>query len=482
MEAAPQRHGVLQKEATAQVQQIEAERTAEKKRFEEGEALLHVQQDYLGAQQAFEEVAAMNLWLSDDARRELDAAKSLASGADIKKQEQDQFEQGKKLFQAGNYEQAGRAFKNVLSLNVPNSPLRPQAETFLKKIRQASIDKKIYESALAEIKNENWPQARDEFTGIANGKGPLASDAKKQLALIEPVQKILETFSQSVKGGSYQAAKNEVEAARSWPKTQGKMSQQLLSAQQQELSGLRSRSQGFTEKGDLGGLEHLQDDLHHFIARAEDSSVVRATNELDKSVATVVLKLKEEQSGAKAAFDAAVRSFETAKERGDINQLNDAIPAFQKIASGNGTYADPAKQYLNSTIPNAIHQLNKTFAGKAVVPSIDCRGQGPPGSAPINNAIIECAQLDAAAPLEWVGRPLVDLPDSANKADKLPYTLHVIVVVDAKGDVKLEKLGTVDNDFFKKAKEAAKRWKTTTPLSGGKPVNVRFPLEISFWR
>ena len=77
---------------------------------------------------------------------------------------------------------------------------------------------------------------------------------------------------------------------------------------------------------------------------------------------------------------------------------------------------------------------------------------------------------------------MVDLPDSANKAGKLPYTLHVIVVVDAKGDVKLEKLGTVDNDFFKKAKEAAKHWKTNPPLSGGKPVSVRFPLEISFSR
>ena len=80
-----QRHGVLQTEAIAQVQQIEAKRATEKKRFEEGEALLNVQQDYLGAQQAFQEVAAMNLWLSDDARRELVVAKSLASGADIKK-------------------------------------------------------------------------------------------------------------------------------------------------------------------------------------------------------------------------------------------------------------------------------------------------------------------------------------------------------------------------------------------------------------
>ena len=173
--------------------------------------------------------------------------------------------------------------------------------------------------------------------------------------------------------------------------------------------------------------------------------------------------------------------FKGRKKRGDLNRLNhDVIPAFQKIASGNGMYADAAKQYLQSTIPNAIRQLDEAFAGKAVVPSIDCRGQGAAGGSSGNTAMAECAQLDAGAPLEWVGRPLVDLPDSASKTGKLPYTLHVMVIVDAKGNVKLEKLGTVDNDFFKKAKEAAKGWKTTPPLCGGKPVSVRFPLEINF--
>jgi hypothetical protein len=475
-----QRPGALQKEAIAQVRQIEDKRAAEKKRFEEGEALLNGQKDYSSAQKAFQEVVAMNMWLSADAQKKLDTAKALTAGADIQKQEQDQFEQGEKFFQSGNYEQAEPAFKNVLTLNLPNSLLRPQAESYLKRIRQSSIDKKTFDSALVEAKNENWAQARNEFTEIVNRGGPLAQDAKKQLALIQAVQKMLETFSQSINGGSYQTAKNEVEAARSWPKTQGKMLQQLVSAQQQELNGLRSRSQGLEEKGDVGGLEHLQDDLHRFSARAEDSSVVRAANELDKSVAAATLKLREDQSGAKAAFEAAVRNFEKAKENGDINQLNHSvILAFQKIANGNGMYADAAKQYLQSSIPNAIQQLKKAFAGKAVVPSIECRGHGLQGPTLGSGAIVECAQLDAAAPLEWVGRPTVDLPD---KPGKLPYTLHLIVIVDPKGDVKLEKAGTVDNDFFKKAKEAAKHWKTTAPLSGGKPVSVKFLLEINFPR
>jgi len=108
-------------------------------------------------------------------------------------------------------------------------------------------------------------------------------------------------------------------------------------------------------------------------------------------------------------------------------------------------------------------QLKKTFAGKAVVPPIECRGHGLQGVTPGRKAMVECAQLDATAPLEWVGRPTVDLPDSSNKPGKLPYTLQVIVVVDYKGDVKLEKVGTVGNDFFKKAKEAPSIGKRQRP-------------------
>jgi hypothetical protein len=36
-------------------------------------------------------------------------------------------------------------------------------------------------------------------------------------------------------------------------------------------------------------------------------------NDLAKSIAATILKLREDQSGAKAAFEAAVRNFEKAK-------------------------------------------------------------------------------------------------------------------------------------------------------------------------
>jgi hypothetical protein len=93
---------------------------------------------------------------------------------------------------------------------------------------------------------------------------------------------------------------------------------------------------------------------------------------------------------------------------------------------------------------------------------------------------VKCNQLDADTPLQWTQTAIVELPTSAKQPGKLPYTLHLTVIVDATGKVKVEKNGDVDNDFFKKAKDAAKHWKTNIPKSGGKPVSVTFPYSITF--
>ena len=77
---------------------------------------------------------------------------------------------------------------------------------------------------------------------------------------------------------------------------------------------------------------------------------------------------------------------------------------------------------------------------------------------------------------------MVDFPDVAKQPGKLPYSLTVMVTVESNGNVKIDKEGDADKDFFKKVKDASKHWKTTAPKSGGKPVAVRFPLTITFQR
>ncbi|HUI75754.1 MAG TPA: protein kinase [Candidatus Acidoferrum sp.] len=472
-------HGKLQSEAAGQVRLIEEKRTEEKNRFDQGESLMRDQKDYADAQKTFQDVVRMNLWLVDDAKRELDSASALASGADIKQQEQDHFTKGQQFFEKGDYKQAAGEFDTVVNLNVPDSTIKPQAEEFLRRIRQSSTEKKLYDSAVSDVSAENWTAAQQELQDVIKRKGPLAADARKQLATVSSALKVVDNFSGALKSGSFPAARAELNAAHAWPKTQKTLSQQLHSAEIEELGSIRNQAQAIEAKGDVSAIEHLQDQLHGFMLGINDPSVKNSANELDKSLSASALKLRENK-GDRAAFDSAVLNFNRAKEKGDVNELShDVTREFQKIANSKSLYRDPAQEYVTKSIPNAILELTKTLGGKALVPPIQCRGNGSAGGSHSGDSA-ECGQLDSNSPLQWVGTPMVDFPDSAKKPGKLPYVLSVTVMVDNRGDVKIEKAGNVDNDFFKKAKDSAKHWKTTVPRSGGKAVSVKFPLSITF--
>ena len=471
-------HGKLQPEAADQVRSIEDKRAAEKKRYDDGEALLRDQKDFAGAKKAFQDVVGMNLWLAADAKRELDSATALANGADIKQQEQDHFTKGQQLYQAGDYKSATGEFSTVVSLNVADSAIKPQAEDYLKKIRVVANDKKLYDAAMANIQDERWAEAQSPLQDLIKHKGPLANDAKKQLANVSSALKSVDAFSAALKSGSFSTARANVAAARAWPKTQQQMSEQLHSAEMNQLSNFRNQAQSIEAKGDVSAIEHLQDDLHQFMVGISDPSVKSSAADLDKTLSGTALKVRENK-GDRAAFDAAVVAFNRAKQKGDVDELSHGVTQqFQKIASSKSLYREPAQEYVNNTIPRAILESTRTLGGKALVPAIDCRGNGPAGAP--SGGSVACAQLDANAPLQWVGTFLVDFPDSANKPGKLPYSLTITVSVDNKGEVKIEKAGNVDNDFFKKAKDSAKHWKTTVPRSGGKAVGVTFPMTISF--
>jgi len=80
--------GPLQNEAAQQVNQIEQRRADEQKKFDDGEALLKEKKDYLGAQQAFQDVIQLNLWHSEDAARDLEAMKAQSREIEAHNQEQ----------------------------------------------------------------------------------------------------------------------------------------------------------------------------------------------------------------------------------------------------------------------------------------------------------------------------------------------------------------------------------------------------------
>jgi len=477
-----QLHGFYEKEASRQISQIEEKREVEKRRFEEGERLLREDKNFTAASQAFEGVIGMNLWLTEDARHELSIARASSNAEDIQSQEKLHFDEGEKLFQTGNYENARKEFQAVADMNVPDSTLRPQAKDYLKKIQQAVEAKKLYDAAVVNIKNENWGEAKVQLQRVMERVGSAHGETKQHLDEVEAVQRAQETFNQWLQEGEYRSAKSQLDGMQQWPKTKDKLRQELQSAQHQRAAGIDSRAKNLQAVGDLNGLEHLQDDVRRFASRAEDPALIQWANNLDKSLLDEEQKLRDKQHD-KAAFDAAVAEFNSAKEVRDLNRLNEVLKKFQEIASASGAFRDQAQEYVLRTIPATTQGLNKSIGnGKMIVPPIECAG-GQSGPAPSANAqSLSCAQLDANVSLQWVGTPTVEFPSSARQSGKLPYTLHLIVFVDPSGKVKVGKDGNVDSDFFKKAKDASKNWKATIPKSGGKPVSVKFLLAITFER
>jgi serine/threonine protein kinase len=473
--------GPLQAEASQQVGQIEEQRAAEQKRFDDGEALLNDKKDYAAAQLAFQDVIKMSLWHSEDAARELEVAKSRSSETDVHKQEQDHFDEGVKLFQAKDYEKARKEFRAMLDLSIPGSALKSQADNYIAKIRQMGNDQKTYEAAIQDVKDEQWAEARDQFQELINKKGAQSNDAKKQLPAVEKALQTVNSVEEAIRTGAFHTAKAQIDGTQQWSKTHDKLQKDMHAAEQQQLDSIRSDAQAAEGKSDTAAIQHAQDEVHGFEGRAEDNALLSAAHVLEGQLTEAYNKAVE-KNGDKAAFDAAVQHFEQAKQKKDAEALaHGVMQEFQKIASGNGIYRENAALYAKTIIPTAIQSATQN-SGKVPLPSISCGPGRPVAQIPGAGGSVNCAQLDTNVPLQWVGVPMVDFPDNANQPGRLPYSLTVIVTVDANGNVKVDKEGNEnpDKDFFKKVKDGSKHWKATVPKSGGKSVTVRFPLTIIF--
>jgi hypothetical protein len=478
-------HGSLQKEATQQIQDIENKRTQESQRFQQGENLLNNQPpDVPGAEQAFNDVVQMSLWLSTQAAGELDRAKIMGGELDVRKVEQQHFDQGKAFYDARNYDQARTEFQAARELNVPNSTLRPEIDSYLKKMSQNADAEKLYKLAVDDMKKENWEMANHEFQELIDRKSAMSGEAKKRLEDMSGVQRAQDAFHKSMQTGGYLAAKSQLDSMQQWPKTQDKLRKEMQTAERQEVSSFQQRANAMQANGDIAGMESLQGEVRKFEGRAEDPSLVAwAKNTFDPWLVGEEQKIRDKQ-GDKAAFDAAVTDFNKTRQNMDVDRMqHDVLPKFQKIAKGSGQFHSDAQLYSDKTIPAAIAEMQNTIGkGRVLVPGISCSGgQVTGGSSPSLAKNGTCAQLDADAALQWIGRPTIEMPPSANQPGKLPYTLELMVFVDATGKVtKVEKIGDAEKDFLKKAKESSKDWRTTVPKAGGKAVGASFPVSITF--
>lgn len=469
--------GALEREATHRITEIDQERAEDQRQFDAGMQMLADKKDCIGAQQAFRAVMATNLWHAEEGAHELSEANACTSAMDEHQQEKNHFDQGVALFQAKDYEKAAKEFHAALDLKVADSTLKTEAESYLNRIRQSATDQKVLEAANQDLKNENWAGARDQFQELIKRKVPQSSEAKKQLPTAEKALQTLNSVEGAIRGGSYKTAKSQLDSAQQWPKTRDNLTKELRTREQEEFDGIRNSAQAAETKGDPTAISHAIDELRGFEGRAEDRQILESCKGLDDKL-NGALTAAIKNSGDNAAFDKAVADYNQAVQKKDVDALAKGVmEEFKKIANGTGSHHAAAAQYVSGTIPNEIQTL-KQSEGKVLVPAIECGpGKGAP-EVPSVGGSVPCSQLDAA--LAWVGVATVDFPNDAKQP--LPYTVTVLVTAEPNGNVKVEKDGNPDKNFFNKVKDASKHWKTAPPKSQSKPVSVRFALTVTFQR
>jgi hypothetical protein len=477
-------HGALENKATQEITSIEAKRVKEQELFDEGNRLVQEDKNNPQARQVLQEVVNLHLWHSAEALSALKVIDEAKQTADtLSDQEQGLFRDGEQLFGGGNYDASRRKFRDLLSLQIPNSTLRPKAQEYLNKIRALNDDKKNYDAALEDLQNENWDAARDGFRTIVDHKGTLRDEAKKRLDMIASAQNTIDSISELTRSHSYRGARGKLDNMQEWPKSSERLRKALVSSEQQEFDSIKSHAQSLLQKQDIGGLEHLQDELNNFTTRVEDTSTHHAAEEFNQNLNSQISQLKREGSSDKQAFDKAEADYRKARDGRDINRLStEVLHEFEEIARGSGYNRTAAESYVSKVIPETSRELTKIVSeqGKAVVPPISCGPDSKP-TLESKGQTVPCAKLDTDSPLRWVGNPTIDLPGGAKQSGKLPYTLHLTVVVDGNGKViHLDKDGPADQDFLKKAKDAAKHWQSTPPFLNGKPVNASFSIDVTF--
>lgn len=474
-------NGPFKSEAAQRVAEIDQKRVEDQQQFEVGMQLLADKKDCMGAQQAFLAVVTSNLWHADEAANELGRATSCVNALDVRKQEQDQYDKATKLYEAKRFDEASKAFRAVVDLNLPGSTLKPQAQTYLSKTRQLASDDKLYANAVEDLKNERFPEARDGFQELLKRNSSKAPEAQKQLAIVNNVLNMIYTIQVAIRTGSYSEAKGWLPALDPWSKTHDRLAIEIHAQEQQAFENIRKNAHAVEATEDISSILRAIDYLQEFQNRAEDPSLRVQARQIEQGLKAAAARLGEK--GDKELFDAAVSNFDKAKSKGDVEQLGHQVTdEFQRIAEGSGFYREHALLYVSKTIPNTIRQL-RTLPARFALQPLACGPSGAPEPASSVGGALSCAQLDRTPPLKWIETAFVDFPDVAVQPGKLPYTLTVTVSIDQNGRVKVEKAGaTADKAFLNKVKDASKNWKTTPPMSGGKPVTVRFPLTITFQR
>lgn len=248
----------------------------------------------------------------------------------IRTMEKQLFDEGVRLFNQGNYDDAQQKFKQTQGIPLKNPKYRDQAAKYLADIDARLGEDKLFSEAVKLFNDGNDTEARSRFNQIVRGGGAKVAEARTYLQRIEERRED-SAFNEGVRllqGGDYSGARSRF----------------------QEVVGLNGKRKAEAERY-LGQLEQGEREQRAFNEaerafnqkRFADAQAgfrqVAAMNGARKAEAERYLNRIETAVQEEAAFKVGVQKFAQ-------NDFDGARAEFQKVINMKGALANDARVYL----------------------------------------------------------------------------------------------------------------------------------------
>lgn len=427
--------GPLQAEAEQQVEQITNNAQQEKTLFTQAQTAQQ-QKNWASALSLYQRVASLNGDMKNQALQAITNVKALQSGQDPAVIERQKFAQAQRALRRQDYTGARDLFQQVVNLNVPNSTLLPQAQSELTKLDAQVKAQRDFNAAAAMETSGQLAQAETQFQTIANGGGPLATQAKTRAAQI--AQQI-----------SAQQAKQ----------TQAKA---------QALNAGLSQFKDFENRGEFRQARNLLASIGQ-----EGGNASSLQSELDGLEQQSLQKLTGEFNQAVSAKNAAA--------------LRQLAPQFQTLASQGGPQSDTSSDYALNRIPAALGQI---ATAKASAEQPKSAAPAPAARAAQVTVLTSGTYRQYSGPIRR-GQLLPEYNiDGGLKATSLslppiagaPAGSVVIlkINIDESGNVTPDHVINDTSGQGPAVLAASAHWKFQPPEARGKPVKTSVAVEVKF--
>ncbi len=428
--------------------------------------------------------------LREQALGAINVIKQQQQGTDVGKIESKTFQEATAALKQNRYAQAKGLFQTVISLNVQDSTLAPQAKSKIEEIDQYLSAEREYQAAEDAERRNDLDGALNQYDKIANGTGPFASKAK---ARIPELQKMKTELAANA------ALKGDFEAA-------------VQAENNNDLQGALDRFRAIQSKGGTFGSEagkritEITAKMSQQAGKQKFDAAVQAesSGQLDsaQSQFNALLSNPDYKDQASAHLQAIKSKIEAQR---DDQKFADAV---NKENSGDLKGASDEYKSLLGKKPEAADRyaaVEQKIAAKAAAATEQPRtpvtqpsqptttATSTPAAGPRPGSVKLLASGDYQA---WSG-PVSKgqmMPDTSIEGGLKPAgslsvpamdvpagaTVVFIISIDPSGNVNPVRKTADDNGIGAQVMQAARSWKFAPPTVKGKPVMTSIQVKVTY--